>query len=89
LNGRQAKEGIEVVNQATEIKLRAERKAGQFLREMPKAKPIGNNQYKSGCVPTRNTSTLPEMGITHKQSSQWQKVASIPDEKFERQSGNY
>jgi len=64
----------EVVNQATEIKLRAERKAGGFLRDTDKAK----NQYSAG------RGTLPALGITKDQSSQWQKVAAIPDQEFER-----
>jgi hypothetical protein len=82
---KQAKEGIEVVNQATEIKLRAERKAGKFLHDMPKNTGGGANRYgRFSDIPSGNITKIPELGITYKQSSQWQQVASIPEEKFEQ-----
>lgn len=73
----------ELVAWATEIKVRAERKAGQMLAEMPKnagAKGIGTSVLVS-CEDTPKT--LSEMGISYDQSSRWQKLAAISDEKFE------
>ncbi len=79
---KQAKEGTEVVNSATEIKLRAERKAGEFLKEMPKNKGsegIGKSVVHNGdCTPK-----LSDLDITKNQSSKWQKMAAIPEEVFE------
>ena len=78
---RQAKD-TELVQWATEIKVRAERRAGQMLAEMPKAK--GGNPN----LPTSNTmvpveKTLSDIGITKNESSRWQKLAAVTDTQFE------
>lgn len=77
----QAGESLEVQNSAAEIKLRAERRAGELLAEMDKNKGhrIGADP-KSAPAPPR----LEDLGITHKQSSRWQQEASVPEEVFER-----
>lgn len=67
---------------ATEIKLRAERKAGQILKPMPKntgAKGIGKSVLPQG----KGTPILADMGITYKQSAAWQQIAEIPETEFE------
>jgi hypothetical protein len=61
-----------------EIRLRAERKAGELLRQMEKAK--GGNPNLSH-RPTG--STLSDLGITRDQSSQWQRLAAVPEPEFE------
>jgi phage N-6-adenine-methyltransferase len=80
---KQAKEAPEVVNAATEIKIRAERRAGEFLKNMHK----NTGQLKRGPQLPQSTgtttATLAEMGITKDQSSKWQRLASIPEEQFE------
>lgn len=79
---RQAKESPEVIRKAEEIKLRAERRAGELLRETPKNKGGGdvrNHRYNG----VTGEKTLSEIGISKDQSSKWQKIASIPEEKFE------
>jgi DNA modification methylase len=66
-----AKLGLESQNEAAEIKIRAERKAGELLREMPKAKggeyyheePTGNTM-----LPVAPPPTLAELGIEKMQS---------------------
>ena len=78
---RQAKESPEVIRKAEEIKLRAERRAGELLKEAPKNK--GQILRGSTIVPREDTPTLKEMGVTKKQSFRWQKIANIPEEKFE------
>jgi hypothetical protein len=76
---RQAK-NVEAERQACEIRLRAERRAGQLISDMDKAKggrPTETPNTMSGVLP------LAELGISHKQSSDWQKLAAIPVDTFE------
>lgn len=64
--------GLVMQNRCAEVKLRAERKAGELLAEMPK-NPGG-----------RSTSdTLSQVGVQRHQSSRWQRIASLPDHDFE------
>lgn len=63
---------LSIQNQAAELKLRAERKAGELLAEMalkPGPKPI-------------NT-TLGSIGLTPNQSHRWQTEAALPENEFE------
>lgn len=75
-----AAESLDTQNAAAEIKLRAERKAGEMLAAMEKAK---NNQYTKVQGDTMSPSKLESFGITKKQSSRWQKESSVSDDKFE------
>jgi hypothetical protein len=65
----------EAERQCCEIRLRAERKAGQLLatREQPRG-----NRYRGS-----QKTTLKDLGITKDQSSQWQQLGKVPDEQFE------
>lgn len=82
---RQAKD-TDMIAWVTEIKVRAERRAGQLLAEMPK------NTGAKGSVSTGSTirpvmdksPTLSDMGISKDQSSRWQKLAAVTEEKFEQ-----
>ena len=74
-------DNTEAETQACEIRLRAERKAGKLLREMDKAK--GGRPPKNPSDDTRGFKTLSEMGISYDQSSDWQKMADVSDERFE------
>ncbi|MDH3595780.1 MAG: hypothetical protein OEU09_14105 [Rhodospirillales bacterium] len=73
---KQAK-NTEAERRACEIRLRAERKAGQLLQEMDK--------NKGAAQPTRSsdTTTLRELGISKDQSSRWQRLAAVPEAEFE------
>lgn len=62
---------VKVINRAVRIKLCAERKAGELLEKMPKARR------------NVNSNTLLELGITHIQSSRWQKAARVSEDEFE------
>ena len=77
---KQARESPEVVKMAAEIKLRSERRAGELLKET--AKQGGDRQSEQGKAMSNGT-TLVDMGISRDQSSKWQKMANIPEEKFE------
>jgi len=73
----QAKESPEWIRQAEEIKLRAERKAGELLKEQVRKPEEGRPEEGSEAL------TLIDMGIRKDQSSNWQRIADIPEEKFE------
>lgn len=75
---KQAGYGLEIQNRAAEIKLRAERRAGELLRDLPHGKGLGKGKGTEKSLPD---------GITHKQSHAWQTIAKIPEEKFEVEIG--
>jgi hypothetical protein len=60
---------------ACEIWLRAERKAGQLLQGMEK--------LKGRPAKASSDTRLSDLGISHDQSSKWQRLADVPDEQFE------
>jgi len=79
---------FELQNQAAEIRLRAERRAGQLLIEMeknPGTRGAGRPR-KDGTRITRsktstaNTPKLEDIGVTKDQSSKWQRLAMLIDE---------
>jgi len=59
----------EMIAWVSEIKVRAERKAGELTREMPKAKPSGSNQHKERSHDATDPPTLADVGISKDQSS--------------------
>lgn len=73
---RQARLGLEAQNYAAEIKLRAERRAGELLADIVHP---GNPQFSHA----DRIGRLPD-GITFSQSSRWQRVASVPEPVFEQ-----
>jgi hypothetical protein len=76
---RQAK-NTEAERRACEIRLRAERKAGALLKDMAKSK----ERATRGGSPMSQGTTLPELGVSRDQSSRWQQLADVPDDKFEQ-----
>lgn len=48
-NGAASNASVDTVNQATEVRLLAERQMGAFLKEMPKAKAVSLSLIKTGC----------------------------------------
>jgi hypothetical protein len=66
---------VEAEQRCCEIRLRAERKAGQLLKQ--RDKPRGNQYGRS------DDTTLHNLGISKDQSSQWQKLAAVPEAQFE------
>jgi N6-adenosine-specific RNA methylase IME4 len=82
---KQEKESLQMQNHAAAIRLRAERRAGEMLRE---GKENGDRQKPGQYQKSHDAifglpPTLSEIGITASQSSRWQAIASIPEEKFE------
>lgn len=77
---RQAGHGLEMQNDVAEIKLRAERRAGDLLGEMEKHPPGPDRLQPATDLPP----TLAELGIETTQSHRWQREASVPEERFEQ-----
>ena len=73
----------ELINIATEIRLRAEIRAGELLAEMAKT---GERQGKgsSNQYAKSRAATLQNLGVTKTQSSRWQRLAALPLEEQEQ-----
>lgn len=72
-----AGESLEAQNHAAEVKIRAERKAGEILSATNKS--MGAASKRGDIVSPR----LEDIGVSKKQSQRWQRVASIPEDVFE------
>src|SRR5262249_41876341 len=79
---RQAKD-MELVEHATDIRMRAERRAGELLKQMGERgeRHSGHGDQKSGSQAT--TPKLEDLGISKSQSSRGQGLASLDDKHFE------
>ena len=75
-----AKLGLELQNQAAELKIRAERKAGKLIASL---KLRGGNRKSKLHRATLKSLTLENLGVGKNQSARWQLIASIPDKEFE------
>lgn len=80
-----AKLGLENQNEAAEVKIRAERKAGEMLAKMPKNKGAdGSISTGNSVLPVMDDApTLSDLGIEKMQSSRWQTIARLPEDEFE------
>jgi len=78
---KQQKGSFEMQNQAAEIKLRAERRAGEMLGEREKHKGAATPLHDERALALPK---LKELGISEIQSHRWQLEAEIPEEKFEQ-----
>ncbi len=74
--------GLEAANAAAEIKLRAERKAGEMLAAMEKDKGGRPIETSNSALPV-SVPSLDDLGIDKMQSSRWQREAKVPEEEFE------
>ena len=79
---------LEMQNMAAEIRIRAERRAGQLLSDMEKnpgtrgeGRPRKDGtKIRRSVGPTAYPPTLDEIGISKDQSSKWQRLALLVDE---------
>ena len=74
---RQAKDTT-LITQATEIRMRAERRAGELLIEMAERDERPRGRKKESHV-----ATLSDLGVSKTQSSRWQSLAALPGDTFE------
>jgi hypothetical protein len=81
----QRRYGIDIQNIAVEIKLRAERRAGELLSAMPK----NSGQLFRGDImtPRDDAPTSTELGLNTQQVSCCQRVSAIPEDLFEQVPG--
>jgi N6-adenosine-specific RNA methylase IME4 len=71
---RRARASLPVINKACAIKLKAERKAGELLAGMELR---GGDRKSNG-----QKVSLKDLGIEQKQSSRWQRAATVPESLF-------
>lgn len=87
---RKAKLGLEAQNHAAEIKIRAERRAGEILADLERTPPEekGRRAHGSTCDVARTDSpyanAIDRAGADRFSAARWQQVADIPEEKFEK-----
>lgn len=76
---RKAKTSHEAQNDWATLKLEAERKAGRMLRELRV-----KGSLRAGRPNADSPSALADLGIEQQQSSRWQRLAAVPEERFAR-----
>lgn len=84
---RQSRQSREMQNRCAEITLRAERKAGGMLAELPKhpgGRPATETGTTGGTGFGGQPRTYAELGFSKQTASRWQAVAAVPDAAFER-----
>lgn len=74
---RQHDTSVQVINETTLLKLRAERRLGEMLSAMPK-NDGGRPKTGDTVSPVLKPPKLADLGIQKKQSERWQKVAALP-----------
>lgn len=83
----QADYSNEVIDEASVIKLVAERWLGELLANMPLPKAAPGNQYTPRMDRSHAASSLPrleDLGITRTDSPRFQQIARLPNAVFER-----
>jgi hypothetical protein len=79
-----------LIGWATEIKVRAERRTGELLKvtaERGERAGRGHPLKTSSNGDVSPAPTLRDLGISENQSSQWQKLAALPEKEFEQRLG--
>lgn len=74
---------VEAERRACEIRLRAERKAGQLSAAIERSNPGKRKTDLREAVPPKSK-VLADAGISRDQAKQWEKLAEVPDETFEQ-----
>lgn len=79
---RQQKLGLQMQNDAAEVKIRAERRVGELLADTELNK--GGRPKENQSNDTTGFYSLKEMGLSRDDSSRWQKLAGMSDVDFEQ-----
>lgn len=81
---RQSRETLDVQNKCAEIKLRCERRMGGMLKEteLNKGGEWAHKEHQSQAV--TSAPKLSDIGISRMQSSRYQAIARLPEDKFEQ-----
>lgn len=85
---RAAKLGIEAQNHAAEVKLRAERKAGELLAQLERGQTSGlmvGSRRPTLDNGSEYRAVLDETGTTRQDANRWQQIAELPDPVFEQE----
>lgn len=72
----------ELVEWATEIKVRAERRAGELTREIDSAQ--GRRSTSSPNAKKSKGEVLADLGVSPQTAHRWEKLAAVPEEQFEQ-----
>lgn len=85
----EAKGAGEAANEAKEVQLRAERKAGAFLKTLERGGggDRRSDQFQMSQPETFESdyaATIDNVGISRPTAHRWQKIADVPDEEFDR-----
>jgi protein gp37 len=74
---------LALINHAAEVKLRAERRLGEMLEELPKHPAGRPAAIANTLLAIAKPPTLAQMGISDMESSRWQAIARVPEARFE------
>jgi len=82
---RKARLGRDILVEAAALRLRSERRLGQLLQTLPLAKAAPGNQYSHAEPADVSPSQirLQDIGITKSDSSRLQRIAKVPEERFQ------
>lgn len=80
---KQSGESLEIQNMAAEIKIKSEKRIGEILQNMENHPP-GRKSELSDMMSPNLPPRLVDLGISNKQSSRWQLIATIPEDDFDQ-----
>lgn len=80
---KQSGESLEIQNMAAEIKIKSEKRIGEILQNMENHPP-GRKSDLSDMMSPNLPPRLVDLGISNKQSSRWQLIATIPEDDFDQ-----
>ena len=75
---------VEAEQRAIEVRVRAERRVGQLLAELEKGKGGQPKKNSDHAGPSSFARTKQEAKTSGTQATRWQRLATIPSDKFER-----